>query len=516
MNGAESLVRTLLNGGVNTCFMNPGTSEMHFVSALDDYPEMRSILCLFEGVVSGAADGYTRLAEKPAASLLHLGPGLGNGIANLHNAKKAYSPMVNIVGQHSTRHLEYDAPLTADIEGLAWPVSNWVKTSENSISIASDGAAAIAASMGPPGGVATLILPANTAWGEADGPAETVPSIIPESVPADRITEIANLIRQNKNTVLLIGDRVMGDEKLGVQVSKIANAYGVRMMSSWYAAKVRRGASMPMYERLQYAVDKSLEMLAGTQHIIRIGARDPIAFFAYPNKPSRFAPPNCEDHILVDLHEDIPAAIEALLEELEAGDTEPILAPSKPAKLPQGDLDPDSVWMAITALMPENSIVSDESVTASRMAGPITQSARPHDWLHVTGGSIGQGLPVATGAAIAAPDRQVFAMEADGSAMYTLQALWTQARESLNVVNVIFNNQSYKILEIERKALCAKESGPQSDPMLSIGNPELNFVDLAKGMGVPAKRVNSSESFVKELQRGIDEPGPYLIEAMIS
>lgn len=515
MNGAESLIRTLLNGDVDTCFMNPGTSEMHFVSALDDHPEIRSILCLFEGVVSGAADGYTRLAGKPAASLLHLGPGLGNGIANLHNAKKAYSPMVNIVGQHSTKHLEYDAPLTADIEALAWPVSNWVHTSLDSKSVASDGAAAIAASMGPPGGIATLILPANTAWGEADGPAEKLPTIIPDTVPEDRITEIANLIRQNKKTVLLIGDRVMGDEKLATKVSKIANAHGVRMMSSWYGAKVRRGACMPMYERLQYSVDKSVEMLAGTEHIIRIGARDPIAFFAYPNKPSRFAPPDCEDHILADLHEDIPVAIEGLFEALEANDAEPTLAPNKDAEIPHGDLNANAIWMAITALMPENSIVSDESVTASRNADFATQSALPHDWLHVTGGSIGQGLPVATGAAVAAPERQVFAMEADGSAMYTLQSLWTQAREALNVVNVIFNNQSYRILEIERKALCGKESGPRSDPMLSIGDPELNFVEIAKGMGVPATRVDNADCFVDALQRGIKEPGPCLIEAML-
>ena len=515
MNGAESLIQTLLAGGVDTCFMNPGTSEINFVSALDEYPEMRSVLCLFEGVVTGAADGYARMKGKPAASLLHLGPGLANGIANLHNAKKAYTPLINIVGQHSLRHLAYDAPLTCDIDAIASSVSNWIRTSDSAKSVASDGAAAIAASMNPPGEVATLILPADSAWGEADGPADPVLPKAPDSVPADRITQIADLIRQRKRTVILIGDRVKGDDKLGILVSKIANSYNARMMGSWYAGRISRGAGRPMYERLAYAVDKSIEMLEGTEHIIRIGAREPVAFFAYPNKPSVFAPPDCKIHILADHHEDIAGAIEALAEELEVADVEPTLAPEKPAILPKGILTGESIWSALAALMPENSIISDEAVTSSRMAGPFTQSARPHDWLHVTGGSIGQGLPVATGAALACPDRQVIAAEADGSGMYTLQALWTQARESLNVVNIIFANRDYKILKYERKALCGKESGPQSDPMLSLDNPPLDWVSLSKGMGVPAVRVDTAEAFVKALQRAIAEPGPCLIEAVI-
>ena len=515
MNGAESLIQTLLAGGVDTCFMNPGTSEINFVSALDEYPQMRSVLCLFEGVVTGAADGYGRMKGQPAASLLHLGPGLANGIANLHNAKKAYTPLVNIVGQHSLQHLNYDAPLTSDIEGLASAVSSWIRTSKSAKSVAADGAEAIAAAKNPPGEVATLILPANTAWEEADGPADPIPAQSPASVPTDRITHIAKLIRRRKRTVLLIGDQVMGDNKLGNLVSKIANAYGARMMGGWFGSRIRRGAGLPLYERLAYAVDTSIEALEGTEHLIRIGARVPVGFFAYPGKPSELAPPDCEMHMLVDLHEDISAAIEALAEELDVAQVEPTLAPSQPEVLPTGALDGESVWKALAALMPENAIVSDEAITSSRIAGPLTQCAKPHDWLHVTGGSIGQGLPVATGAALACPDRKVFAMEADGSALYTLQSLWTQARESLNVINVIFANHDYRILRQERKTLCDKETGPQSDPMLSLDNPTLDWVHLSKGMGVPATSVDTCEAFIDALKRGIAEPGPCLIEAVV-
>src|SRR5271167_1334621 len=169
MNGAESLVRTLVGGGVNVCFANPGTSEMHFVAALDRVEGMRCVLGLFEGVVTGAADGYFRMKNTPASTLLHLGPGLANGLANLHNAKKANSGIVNIVGQHATYHIGFNAPLTSDIEGLARSMSAWVRTSPNAKSVAADGAAAIAAAKSAPPKIATLILPADTAWNEADG-----------------------------------------------------------------------------------------------------------------------------------------------------------------------------------------------------------------------------------------------------------------------------------------------------------------------------------------------------------
>lgn len=515
MNGAQSLIRTLYDGGVDTCFMNPGTSEMHFVAALDFVPEMRSVLCLFEGVVTGCADGYARMTGRPAATLLHLGPGLGNGISNLHNGRKAHSPIVNIVGDHATYHLQYDAPLTADIEGLARPVSAWVRTSSNSRTVAADGAAAIVAARTPPGQVATLILPADTAWGEGAVPARTQKAPAKPAVPDERISAIAALLDRRENTVILVGDDVMGDEAVGLLACRIAAGTNARVVGNRASARVSRGAGRPVLARLPYPVDQAVAMLAGARQLILVGAKDPVGFFAYPDSPSRLAPPDAEIHRLAAAHEDIPAALDALCEELGAPPYTSLAALARPA-LPTGPLTQEAVWSALCALMPENAIVSDESITSGRQAYPITQTAPPHDWLHVTGGSIGQGLPAATGAAVACPDRQVFAMEGDGSGMYTLQALWTQARDSLNVVNVIFANRSYRILQGElRNVGGGDEPGPNAMAMMRLDSPHLDWVSLSVGMGVPATRVDSADTFVAALRRGIEEPGPFLIEALV-
>lgn len=515
MNGAQSLIRTLYDGGVDTCFMNPGTSEMHFVAALDFVPEMRSVLCLFEGVATGCADGYARLTGKPAATLLHLGPGLGNGIANLHNGRKAHSPIVNIVGDHATYHVQYDAPLTSDIEGLARPVSGWVRTSPDARSVAADGAAAIAAARTPPGQVATLILPANTAWDAADAPAPPQTPAAPAAVPSERIHGVAELLQRREDTVLLVGDQVMGSEALSRLASRIAAGSGARLIGNRAAARVCRGAGRPVLARLPYPVDQAVAMLAGARHIVLIGAKAPVGFFAYPGKPSLLAPPQAQIHLLAEAREDIPSALDALVEELDAPVEPPNLARFERPPLPSGPLTLEAVWTALGALMPENAIVCDESVTSGRAAYPLTETAPPHDWLHVTGGAIGQGLPVATGAAVACPDRQVFAMEADGSGMYTLQALWTQARESLNVVTVIFANRTYRILQSELQNVGGNEPGPKASAMLRLDEPPLDWVSLAMGMGVPASRVDSAVEFVAGLRRGIAEPGPFLIEAAI-
>lgn len=515
MNGAQSLIRTLYDGGVDTCFMNPGTSEMHFVAALDFVPEMRAVLCLFEGVASGCADGYARMAGRPGATLLHLGPGLGNGIANLHNARKARSPLVNIVGDHATYHIQYDAPLTSDIEGLARPVSDWVRTSLNARAVAADGAAAIAAARTPPGQVATLILPANTAWDRADGPAPPQTVAAAAVVPDERITEVAELLRREEDTIFLVGDRVMGSEALSHLVSRIAAGTGTRLIGKRAAARVARGAGHPVLARLPYVVEQAVAMLAGTKHLVLVGTKEPVGFFAYPDTPSLLAPPDAQIHLLAAEHEDIPAALDALAEELGVPANVPNLAQFERPPLPAGSLTTNAIWTALCALMPENAIVCDESVTSGRAAYSFTETAPPHDWLHVTGGAIGQGLPVATGAAIACQDRQIFAMEADGSAMYTLQALWTQARESLNVVTVIFANRTYRILQGELQKVGGDTPGPKASAMMRLDGPALDWISIAAGMGVPATCVDTADEFVAALGRGIAEPGPFLIEAMV-
>ncbi len=496
MNGAESLVRTLVNSGVEVCFTNPGTSEMHFVAALDRVPGMRCVLGLFEGVVTGAADGYARMKDKPASTLLHLGPGLGNGLANLHNARKAQTPIVNIVGDHATYHVEHNAPLTADVEGIAWPVSAWVRTSRNARSVAADGAEAVAAASARPGQVATLILPADTAWEESDGPADKAPVAEPPRVAEERIKAVAAVLRSGEPTVILAAGRVLRADGLAMG-GAIAAATGARLIGQMSNARLERGAGRFTIERVPYPVDQALAMLDGVKNIVLVGAQAPVAFFGYPDKPSLLWPRDCAVHTLAEPHEDTLQAL---------------ALPPLPA---DGPLDIDSIACAVGALMPENAIIADEAIGSGRGLHPYTLGSPPHDWMQICGGAIGLGLPMATGAALACPDRQVIGLQADGSAMYTLQALWTQAREGLDVTTVLFANRAYASLKHELFNVGAHNPGRKALDMLEIGRPDLDWVSLARGMGVEAERATTNAEFVRQLRAGLASEGPYLIEAVI-
>ncbi|MFQ5783990.1 MAG: acetolactate synthase large subunit [Alphaproteobacteria bacterium] len=511
MNGAESLVRTLVGGGVNVCFTNPGTSEMHFVAALDKVAGMRCVLGLFEGVVTGAADGYARMTDAPAATLLHLGPGLGNGLANLHNARRAYTPVVNIVGDHATYHHAYDAPLTADIEGIARPVSHWVRTSPDAASVANDGAEAIAAARTPPGGVATLILPANTAWDEADG-AAAIPPIPPRAtVAAEAVAAAAAALRSGASCALLMTGTALREAGLDL-AGRIAAKTGARLLAQTSNARIERGAGRVAVERIPYPVDQALETLAGLRHLVLVGAKAPVAFFAYPGKPSRLTPEDCEIHSLARIEEDAVGALEALADELDAiKETPPVEALRRPDR-PNGALSVESVAAAIGALLPENAIVVDEGISCGRAVTPLTKGAPPHDWLQITGGSIGIGIPLAVGAAVACPERKVVGLQADGSAMYTVQGLWTQAREGLDVTTVVFANRAYASLKLELAKVGAANPGRKALDMLDLDRPDLDFVALAKGMGIEACRAATADEFSARFAAGLASEGPSLIE----
>ncbi|MGN6285564.1 MAG: acetolactate synthase large subunit [Afipia sp.] len=514
MNGAESLVRTLVAGDVNVCFTNPGTSEMHFVAALDRVDGMRCVLGLFEGVVTGAADGYYRMAEKPASTLLHLGPGLANGLANLHNAKKARSGIVNIVGQHATYHIEYNAPLTSDIEGIARPMSAWVRTSPDAKSVARDGAAAIAAANSHPGQIATLILPADTAWNEADGIAQVPASSQQPSYSPQAVEEAARVLRSGEQTLLLLTGHALTEEGLKL-ASRIAGKTGCKVMGQTYNPRMARGQGRYSIERIPYVIEQALPILKDFRHIILIETADPVAFFAYPNKPSLLKPEGCEVHRMCEAGENSVGALQALADALGAKATD--AQPQKLAELvkPTGALNHASVAQAIAIAIPENAIVVDESITTGRGFFPPTAAAKPHDWLQNMGGSIGFSTPVATGAAVACPDRKVICMVGDGSAMYTLQSLWTQAREGLDVTTVVFANRSYQILKGEFAGVEAGEPGEKAKHMLSLDNPTLDWVALAKGMGVPGKSVTTAEDFHKALSESVAGSGPRLIEVVM-
>ncbi|WP_068185243.1 acetolactate synthase large subunit [Mycobacterium sp. UM_CSW] len=511
MNGAQALINTLVDGGVDVCFANPGTSEMHFVAALDAVPQMRGVLALFEGVATGAADGYARMAGRPAAVLLHLGPGLGNGLANLHNARRARVPMVVVVGDHATYHKKYDAPLESDIDALAGTVSGWLRRTEQTADVASDAAEAIAASRSG-SQISTLILPADVSWSDGGQPARTPPAEPPRPDPA-LASEVLEVLRSGEPAVLMIG----GDATRGpglAAAARIAEATGTRLLCETFPTRLERGAGVPAVERLAYFAEAATAQLNGAKHLVLAGAKSPVSFFAYPGMPSDLVPAGCQVHVLAE-YNCAAKALAALADELAPGTVAPMAAASRP-QLPTGALTSASAAEVIGALLPEGAIVVDESNTSGIMLERATAGAPAHDWLTLTGGAIGYGIPAAVGAAVAAPDRPVLCLESDGSSMYTISGLWTQARENLNVTTVLYDNSAYDILRIELGRVGAGSSpGPKALDLLDLSRPTMDFVKIAEGMGVPARRVTTAEEFADALRVALAEPGPHLIDAVV-
>ncbi len=517
MNGAHSLIRTLVEHGIDTCFMNPGTSEMHFVDALDDETGMHSVLALFEGVATGAADGYARMAGRPAATLLHLGPGLGNGLANLHNARRAYSPVVNIVGDHAIVHRPYDAQLQSDIETVARNVSTFVHTCESTDRVADDAVAAIAAAVGPPGSVATLILPADVSWSEGGSVIKPQGRIEDPTVPPRdeaTLTAAAAALRSGQPTTILIGGRACSAPALD-HVADIAHAAGARLFAETFPARLQRGSGRPPVERLAYLAEFAGMQLEGTRHLILVGAKSPASFFAYPGKPSDLVPDGCTVHAVAGEADDLDFVVEELAALLGVVSGSAPRQQSAVPALPTGPLDAQSVCQTLGALLPEDAIVSDEGNTAGVFAPGATAGAPPHDWLCLTGGAIGQGLPVAVGAAVASPDRRVVALESDGSALYTLQAWWTMARQGLDVTTILLNNHSYAVLNMELDRVGAGRPGPRAREMLDLSRPSIDFVELANGLGLEAGRAETTEEFADKLARALSTPGPSVVEAVV-
>ncbi len=515
MNGAESLMRTVAGAGLDVCFANPGTTEMQLVAALDSVPGIRAVLGLFEGVCTGAADGYARMSGRPALTLLHLGPGFANGIANLHNARRAHSPVVNLIGDHATWHLEADAPLTSDIESLARPVSGFVRTVKDAASLAADGAQAVAASLAPPGQVATLIIPQDCQWGDAAGPARALPGAEPAAVTDDAVAAADEALRGDAPALLLLGGTALGERGLRA-AARLASATGCRVVHETFFARLERGGDLPGFERLPYFPERAAELLADYPRIVLAGARDPVVFFGYPGLRSRLAPETAERIALAAPGDDVPAALEALAERVGAPPSAAAGDPARVPVTPTGALGVGSLGRALAALQPEGAIVMDEGATSGLAYFGLASGAPRHTVLSLTGGAIGQGLPCAVGAAIACPERRVIAFQADGSGLYTVQALWTAAREELDVTTVICANRAYRILQVELQRAGIAEPGPQARALTDLTHPAPDWVSISQGLGVPAVRVESADALVRELGRALSEPGPALIEALIA
>ncbi|TFV78389.1 acetolactate synthase large subunit [Blastococcus sp. CT_GayMR19] len=514
MNGAQALIRTLVGAGVDVCFANPGTSEMHFVAALDDVADMRAVLTLFEGVATGAADGYARMAGRPAATLLHLGPGMGNGLANLHNARRGRTPMVNVVGDHSRSHKRLDAPLESDIDAVAGTVSGWVRRSLTPADVAADAAEAVAAAAASPGTIATLILPADVSWEDGAAVADALPGRPAPRVAPSVIEDVAAVLGAGEPTVLFLGGDVVVGEEGQLAAGQIAAGTGARLMTETFPARTARGAGLPDLTRLPYPPETAIAALAGTKHLVLAGAQAPVHFFGYPDVPGSPVPEDCTVHVLSAPGEDGVAALRALAD-LAAPDAVPELLEASRPELPSGELTPRTMAAVIGALLPEDAIVVDEALTSGVGLNELTSGAPRHDWLTLTGGAIGAGLPMALGAAVACPDRPVIGIQADGSAMYTISALWSYARERCDVTTIVCDNGSYAILEHELSRVGAQGDGERAGRLLDLGAPDLDFVALATGMGVPATRATTADELADQLRTALAEPGPHLVVAVL-
>ena len=512
MNGAESLVATACAAGLEICFANPGTTELPLVQAFDAVPGIRGVLCVHETVVTGAADAYARIAGKPALTLLHLGPGLANGLANLHNARRARTPVVNLVGDHARWHRPFDAPLTSDIPALAGAVSGFVRESGSADSLADDFAEALAAARSGAGQVATLIAAADHQWGPARG-AAALRNPRPRTAVADAAIDAARaaLSAGGAKAVLFLGGGALSGERGLRAAARIAAATGCGLFSESFYPRLTRRPGLPVPTRLPYFPEMAVEALSPYGTMVLAGAREPVSFFGYPDGESRFARNIGRIETLAGPEDDIVAALEALADALKAPREAAVPGAARPAR-PTGALNPLALAQAIVACQPEDCIVMDEGLTVSAVFDSVARGAPAFDHLQLTGGAIGMGPAGAAGAAIAAPGRKVINLQADGSGLYTAQALWTQARNGLDVVTVVCSNRHYEILRIEI-ARTGEKVGPIAEAMTNLEG--IDWLSIAKGYGVPATRAETAEALVAALDRALAAPGPHLIEAVL-
>jgi acetolactate synthase-1/2/3 large subunit len=512
--GAFSLVETAVRAGVQICFANPGTTEMPIVAAFDRVPGMRVVLGLFEGVCTGAADGWARMTGQPAATLLHLGPGFSNGLANLHNARRARVPVVNWVGEHAARHLAFDAPLTSDIAALTGTVG-WTRTVQSAGEMAEASLAAIQAAYGPPGRVASLIIPSDCQWETGPEPLSITPATALHEVTEEAVGGAARLLRKGHAGILLGGNALTAR---GLQAAeRVVAATDCKVWIETFPARMERGCHLPAFPTLPYFPEQARQALGDLSGLVLAGAREPVAFFAYPDQPSRIVQEGTKLLMLADPDEGVDAALalELLAEDLNAPAGAEASRPRQEYTPAGQPLSPDNMGRVLAALSPENAIVVNEAATNGLNYMMHSVNAAPHTMFFLTGGAIGQGLPNALGAAIACPDRRVIAFQADGSGLYTLQALWSIARESADVTVVVCSNRSYRILQFELARAGQETPGPKALSLTDLTNPVMDWAALAKGFGMPACTVHTDDELAPALQRSLTTPGPSLIEAVI-
>lgn len=517
--GAEALVRTLIAGGVDTCFANPGTSEMHFVAALDRIPGIRCVLGLQENSVTGMADGFFRVTRRPAATLLHCGPGYANGIANIHNARRAGSGMLNIVGDHAIPHVPHDSPLTADVDALVGATSQWHAFGTEPGRIGLDASRGLEAASAGYGQVASLVLPANVSWSDGGVDARPAAPRLPMMPDPYRIKQVASALRSGRKAAIILGTPAVVPDLHQLLVG-IARESGATLIGSPMISSMPHGRGRLVLPVVPYSVDEAVEALAPYDIVVLVNCPPPTGFFLYPGRPSFLHRPDADVLILSREDQDAAGALKALAAELGAK-PEAVPAPKSEA-IPRvsGPIEPSGFAAVVARLLPEDAIVVNEALTLGGGFREVVPRAAPTDWLTVTGGAIGGGIPLATGAAIGAqamgrPDRRVVTLQADGSAAYTVQGLWTQARENLPVTTLLLNNRSYAILLGEYAKVGANPGRTASD-MMSLDRPAIDWCAIANGFGVASEAVTTLDALDLVLTKALALDGPMLIDVQFS
>jgi acetolactate synthase-1/2/3 large subunit len=516
MTGAEILVKTAIQSGIEVCFVNAGTTEIPVLSAFDSVLGIRTVLGLFEGVCTGAADGYGRMLDKPAMTLLHHGPGFANGIANLHNARRAGTPLVNIIGDHASWHRGADAPLTMDIETLSGTVSGWVKTSKSADTLSKDVTEALSAAMY--GQISSLIVPHDFQMSQCASEAISVMDYRFDPVDNHAIEEAVRSLRKYRKVAMILGGRALRRNGL-MAAARIKAATGCMLFAETFPGYMERGSGLPDVARIPYFPEGAIEMLSKYEAVILAGAKEPVTFFGYNGIPGFILSDHQRKLTIGKGKENVLEALECLADALhvegETYDVKSVLSkPNRPGPS-TGSLTPYTACAVLAAVQPEGAVIVDEGLTTVLPYYSITSGLPMFSITTVTGGAIGYGIPCATGAAIACPERPVINFQADGSAMYTLQALWTQARESLNITTLICSNRSYNILKMELLRAGITSPGANACSLIDLDNPPIDWVKVSSGFGVPAVSVDTAEDLTKELKIALDEPGPHLIEMML-
>jgi acetolactate synthase-1/2/3 large subunit len=513
------LFKALRDAGLDTCFANPGTSEMQLVYEIGRTKGMRAVLCLQENTVTGAADGYARMAGKPAFTMLHVASGFANGIGNLHNAGRANTPMVNVVGANATYHqpnfCEHEL-INGRVADLARPVSHWTQEARTADELGVLAALAANHARTGAGKICTLIAPTNCQWDPALAPPAPLPPPQRPQVARESIDEVATLLANGKKTALLLGSHALYGEGLEL-AGRIATRTGVDLLGEMWVARLARGEGRVPVRLVPYLREHAAFFLQGYEQLILLGAQLPMSTFAYQGAPLNKLPASCQVTALATVENDLLAVLRELAQAVAAPAQPGARTARASAAAPTGALSADAIGQSLCLLMPQDAILVNDGATCSPPIVNRTAGARAHDYLDGSrGGALGGGLPLALGAAIACPERRTILLQGDGSGMYASQALWSMARERTDVVVIVLRNDNYAILEVE---LARVREGDANDTMLSmmhLDDPVLDWVKLAEAHGVAATRATTAEEFHVQLEDALQQRGPHLIEAKVT